>query len=44
MLRMMLRTIGVLAALASVAALLALAAETSAFAGDGNFRTIADAT
>ena len=41
MFRMMFRTIAVLAALASVAGLLALAAQTSAFAGDGNFRIVA---
>jgi hypothetical protein len=43
MFRMMLRTFGVLAALAFVAGLLALAAETAAFAGNSSPAVVAEA-
>lgn len=41
--RMLLRTIGVLAALACVTGLLALAAEASTFSRDDGYRQMADA-
>lgn len=41
--RMLLRTFGVLAALAIVTGLLALAAESAAFAQDDPYRQVADA-
>lgn len=41
--RMLLRTIGVLAALACVTGLLALAAEASTFGQDDGYRQVADA-